>query len=78
MSDDRVFIRGWIANMANHLVNTINPNFTGYVSHVDTDNVFNMIIHEIRMAEMTGSNWPTIGEILTHWLDQDWAPIYKY
>ena len=73
---DRVFIRHWIEDMANHLCVTINPNFTGYVSHRDEDYVLNGIVNEIRMSEMTELPRPTIGEILTKWLDGDWAPIY--
>lgn len=68
----------WVQAISNAMVTKINPNFIGYVSHVDEDEVVNKICDTIEFADKQGIKRPSCQQILKYWIEEDWAPIYMY
>lgn len=68
----------WVQSIALAMVRKINPNFIGYVSHVDEDEVVNKICDTIEFADKQGIKRPSCQQIVKYWLEGDWAPIYMY
>ena len=66
----------WVQSIANSLVEEINPDFIGYVSHCDEDEVVYRIYETIRYCDCTETPRPSCQQILKNWIDGDWAPIY--
>lgn len=73
---DKTSIVFWAQHMANVMVRKINPNFMGYVSHCDEDEVVDRICNEIAFRLKTGMKRPSQRLILKYWINEDWAPIY--
>lgn len=75
---DRTAIVFWVQHIANQMVEKINPNFIGYVSHCDEDEVVDKIANLLSFRDKAGLERPSCKQILKEWIEEDWAPIYMY
>ena len=66
----------WVQAISNAMVTKINPNFYGYVSHVDEDEVVDRICNVIAFYDLYKDKRPSAQQILKYWIEGDWAPIY--
>jgi hypothetical protein len=75
---NKTAVRFWVQSAACGMVRKINPNFIGYVSHVDEDELVDRICNVITFCDLYKGKRPSCQQILKYWIEGDWAPIYMY